>query len=200
MTDHCLVKFEFERHVRQGRHHSTVRPKELDVDRPAVDDQCAAANLLAAEALVEALADRLADRRAVQRVPSWTPLSRDPIQAEDPESRHAIRTDVAGRPGARQVAWASALTHAARIRMITCVRTTLVLDDQLLRQARRRAAERNASLSAVVNDALREAFREQAAPSQAFKLITFAGAGGRVRHEAEDFKGLLEEEDTDRLR
>ena len=84
--------------------------------------------------------------------------------------------------------------------MLTCMRTTLILDDQLLRQARRRAAERNATLSAVVNDALREALREQPAAAHAFRLITFAGAGGRVRHEAKDFKGVLEEEDTDRLR
>lgn len=84
--------------------------------------------------------------------------------------------------------------------MITCMRTTLVLDDQLLRQARRRAAERNATLSAVVNDALREAFREQPAPSHAFRLITSGGAGGRVHHEAEEFKSVLDEEDTDRLR
>ena len=84
--------------------------------------------------------------------------------------------------------------------MITCMRTTLVLDDQLLRQARRKAAQRNTTLSAVVNDALREALREQPRPARAFRLVTFAGSGGRVRHEPEDFKRVLEDEDADRVR
>ena len=83
--------------------------------------------------------------------------------------------------------------------MIIGMRTTLVLDDGLLRAAKRRAAERNTTLSAVVNDALRESLREQPRQSRRFRLITFAGTAGRVRHEPEDFKRVLEEEDRDRV-
>lgn len=79
------------------------------------------------------------------------------------------------------------------------MRTTLVLDDQLLRQAKRRAAERNTTLSAVVNDALRESLREQPARARPFRLITFAGTGDRARHEPEDFKRVLDDENSDRL-
>ena len=80
------------------------------------------------------------------------------------------------------------------------MRTTLVLDDQLIRQAKRRAAERNTTLSAVVNDALRESLRERPPRARPFRLITFAGTGGRVGHEPEDLKKVLDDEDSDRSR
>jgi hypothetical protein len=83
--------------------------------------------------------------------------------------------------------------------MVTDMRTTLVLDDQIIRQAKRRAAERNTTLSAVVNDALREALREAPPPVRPFRLITFAGTGG-VRHDPEDLRKVLAEEDSDQAR
>jgi hypothetical protein len=56
------------------------------------------------------------------------------------------------------------------------MRTTLILNDALLSEAKRRAAERDASVSAIVNDALLMAFREPVAthPDRAFKMPTFA--------------------------
>ena len=56
------------------------------------------------------------------------------------------------------------------------MRTTLILNDALISEAKRRAAERNASLSAIVNDALLAAFREPTTPHSevAFKVPTFA--------------------------
>jgi len=56
------------------------------------------------------------------------------------------------------------------------MRTTLILNDALLFEAKRRAAERNASVSAIVNDALLIAFREPSGPhlDQVFKMPTFA--------------------------
>ena len=87
-----------------------------------------------------------------------------------------------------------------RTRMIACMRTTLVLDDALLRQAKRRAAERDLTVSDVVNEALRESFRDaprDAAPP--FALVTYGQGGRRVRHEPADFAGELENEDRQRL-
>jgi hypothetical protein len=42
------------------------------------------------------------------------------------------------------------------IRLLACMRSTLILDDDLFRKAKRRAAALNTTLSDVVNQALRE--------------------------------------------
>ncbi|MHB8397787.1 MAG: type II toxin-antitoxin system VapB family antitoxin [Candidatus Limnocylindrales bacterium] len=84
--------------------------------------------------------------------------------------------------------------------MITCMRTTLVLDDALLRQARRRAAERSLTVSDVVNEALRDAFGRPLPAAPPFSMTTYGGAGRRVRHEPSDFAMELEDEDRSRLR
>jgi Arc/MetJ family transcription regulator len=58
------------------------------------------------------------------------------------------------------------------------MRTTLTLDDDLLRLAKRRAAEENRSLKEVVNDALRaglHAARSQVSPPFTFKLRVVRG-------------------------
>lgn len=82
--------------------------------------------------------------------------------------------------------------------MLTCMRTTLVIDDVLLRQAKRRAAERDLSVSDVVNEALREAFRETPVAAPPFSFVTYGGVG-RVRNEPADFAAVLEDEDRQRL-
>jgi hypothetical protein len=79
--------------------------------------------------------------------------------------------------------------------MIICMRTTLVLDDALLKQARRRAAERNVTISDVVNDALREAFGRPMPAARPFSMITYGKGGRRLRHEPADFAAALEGED-----
>jgi hypothetical protein len=83
--------------------------------------------------------------------------------------------------------------------MITCMRTTLVLDDALLRQAKRRAAERDLTVSDVVNEALRESFRDTSPAAPPFSMVTYGGAGRRVQHEPADFAAELEDEDRVRL-
>lgn len=84
--------------------------------------------------------------------------------------------------------------------MLTCMRTTLVLDDLLLRQARRRAAERNLTVSAVVNEALRDSFGRPAPVAAPFSMITYGRAQDRVQHEPSEFAAALDQEDQDRLR
>jgi hypothetical protein len=76
----------------------------------------------------------------------------------------------------------------------------LVIDDGLLRQAKHHAAERNLTVSDVVNEALREAFRQHVAAVPSFSMITYAGSEGGVHHEPADFAAALEEEDLGRLR
>ena len=83
--------------------------------------------------------------------------------------------------------------------MIICMRTTLVLDDALLRQAKRRAAERDLTLSDVVNEALREALRHSAPTAPPFSLITYGRADRHVSHEPADFSDEQEDEDRDGL-
>jgi len=84
--------------------------------------------------------------------------------------------------------------------MITPMRTTLVLDDALLRQARRRAAERNLTVSDVVNEALRDSFGRPTPAAPPYSMITYGRARRRVRHEPSDFAAALENEDQHRLR
>jgi hypothetical protein len=88
----------------------------------------------------------------------------------------------------------------SRTRMITCMRTTLVLDDTLLRQAKRRAAERNLTVSEVVNEALRDSFSRPVPAAPPFSMTTFGKASRRVRHEPSDFAAALEDEDRSRIR
>lgn len=60
------------------------------------------------------------------------------------------------------------------------MRTTVTIDDDLLRQAREAGIETGRTLSEVVRDALREVLqRRTAKPEYRVKLIT-AGHGGRV--------------------
>jgi hypothetical protein len=82
--------------------------------------------------------------------------------------------------------------------MLTGMRTTLVLDDNLARQAKRRAAERNMTFSDVVNEALRESFRRPPPPARQFRLVTFRSSGAE-HHAPEDLKRVLEEQDRERL-
>jgi hypothetical protein len=84
--------------------------------------------------------------------------------------------------------------------MIIRMRTTLVLDDALLRQAKRRAVERNLTVSDVVNEALRDSFGRPVRPAPPFSMTTYGSAARRVRHEPTDFALELDDEDRRRLR
>jgi hypothetical protein len=60
------------------------------------------------------------------------------------------------------------------------MRTTVSIDDELLKQAKQRALERGTTLSDVVSEALRIAFSERPrGPRPKVRLIT-AGHGSRV--------------------
>jgi len=63
--------------------------------------------------------------------------------------------------------------------MYMCMRTTLDLDDALMRAAKRRAAETGRTLTTLVETALRELLRrESAANDQPFRLDWPTVAGG----------------------
>jgi len=59
------------------------------------------------------------------------------------------------------------------------MRTTIRLDDELLMEAKRIAAESNRTLAEVVEESLRETFarRKSPRPTKEFKLPTFRGEG-----------------------
>lgn len=84
--------------------------------------------------------------------------------------------------------------------MLIRMRTTLIIDDELLRRAKRRAAEQDLTLSDLVNDALRTSLsqQEQSAPVP-FRLVTYGRAAATARHEPADFADALESEDRERL-
>lgn len=78
--------------------------------------------------------------------------------------------------------------------MMLLMRTTVSIDDDLLAEAKERAARRHATLGAVINDALRVAFRP-APPGQ-------PGARGRLRLPVDGGSGLqpgVDLEDRERL-
>jgi len=61
------------------------------------------------------------------------------------------------------------------------MRTTISLDDELLREAKRRAAERGVTLSALVEGQLREGFARDAPRARGrIVLPVFRGRGGLV--------------------
>ena len=79
--------------------------------------------------------------------------------------------------------------------MLICMRTTLIIDDMLLRAAKKRAAEKGRTLSALVAEALRDSLRSVAPPpARPFRMLTFGG-GRRVHHEPADFARALEDDD-----
>ena len=84
--------------------------------------------------------------------------------------------------------------------MLIRMRTTLVLDDGLLRQAKIRAAERNVTVSDLVNEALRESLQRSDIDAPPFRMVTFGGGGRRVRHEPEDLAEALEDDERTGVR
>lgn len=84
--------------------------------------------------------------------------------------------------------------------MLIRMRTTLVLDDALLAQVKRRALERKMTVSDVVNEALRDSLGRSRPTAAPFTLVTYGRGGERVRHEPGDFDVELETQDEDRLR
>ena len=81
------------------------------------------------------------------------------------------------------------------------MRTTITLDDRLLNQLKRRAAESGTSVSKLVEQAVRLFVRtpRPAVTPESFELVTF-GAGGRFSQQNIDkTSALLEAEDLERF-
>ncbi len=84
--------------------------------------------------------------------------------------------------------------------MIAGMRTTLVLDDRLVREAKRRAADTGTTLSEVVNDALREALRPTPRPAVTFEMITYGDPNESFDLTPEAIKEMELQDDIDSLR
>ncbi len=78
--------------------------------------------------------------------------------------------------------------------MLICMRTTLILDDLLLRTAKEAAAKAGCTVSDIVNQALGESLAARAAVKPRFEMITY-GSSGRSEHEPADFAAALEADD-----
>jgi hypothetical protein len=84
--------------------------------------------------------------------------------------------------------------------MLIRMRTTLIIDDDLLRQAKLRAAEWKVTVSDVVNNALRECLGRPVRTAAPFSLVTYGHSSKRVHHEPAEFDAALDQEDRERLR
>ena len=78
--------------------------------------------------------------------------------------------------------------------MLRCMRTTVRLDSELLHEAKRVAAEQRTTLTAVLEQALREmlARRRQGAPRPRVPLPTYAGRGLQPGVDLDDTAALLD--------
>jgi len=75
------------------------------------------------------------------------------------------------------------------------MRTTMIIDDDLIRQAKQRAAETGVSLSEIVNRALRDSLSRRVAADSlpVFRMVTFGRGQPRVDHPPEALARALEE-------
>jgi hypothetical protein len=81
------------------------------------------------------------------------------------------------------------------------MRTTITLDERLLAQLKRRAAEQGTSVSKLVEQAVRLLVRTPRMPAESptFELLTF-GAGGRFsRLNTDKTSALIEADDLERF-
>jgi hypothetical protein len=83
------------------------------------------------------------------------------------------------------------------------MRTTIRFDEQLLMEAKKLAAERGTTLTALLEDTLREALarRKPPAPRSKLRLTTFGRGGLRPHVDLDDTAALLDRmEDRDGAR
>lgn len=80
--------------------------------------------------------------------------------------------------------------------MLIRMRTTLVLDDDVLRRAKKRATEAGLTLSQLVNLALRDQLAAPEAKPPRFEMITYGQKKPPVMHEPADFAETLDQDDT----
>lgn len=76
------------------------------------------------------------------------------------------------------------------------MRTTVILNDKLLLEAKRLAAARNTTLSEILNEALRERLARppESPATRPFRVPVFSGQGGPVDSSPEDLARIGEEE------
>lgn len=72
------------------------------------------------------------------------------------------------------------------------MRTTLDLNDQLVRRAKKLAAERGTTLTSLIEDALREKLARKAPPTRRRKLHSFGADGLRAGVELKSTAALLD--------
>jgi hypothetical protein len=84
--------------------------------------------------------------------------------------------------------------------MLICMRTTVIIEDQLLIQAKREAANRGLSLSDLINEALRRALAPCVVEARRFHMTTFGDPRAPVHHEPGDFAAALEADEHPRSR
>ena len=77
------------------------------------------------------------------------------------------------------------------------MRTTIRLDPELLARAKRHALDTGRTLTAVIEDALKQALTRQTSPSRRsrVKLPTYRGGGLQTGVDLDDSAGLLERMD-----
>ncbi len=81
------------------------------------------------------------------------------------------------------------------------MRTTITIDDGLLAEIKRRAAETGSTVSRLIGDSLRLTMndQDQAQACESFELVTY-GRGGRFsRHNLDKTSALLELDDVARF-
>ncbi len=78
--------------------------------------------------------------------------------------------------------------------MLICMRTTIRLDESLLKEAKRLAAEKGTTLTAVIENALRQSFAGRKVAVKRGKVpLTTSGTGGlRPGVDLDDSAALLE--------
>jgi hypothetical protein len=92
------------------------------------------------------------------------------------------------------------LTYICRFDMLRCMRTTVRLDESLMKDAKKAAAESGRTLTAVIEDALRESLsrRRGGGPRRRVRLPTFAGRGVLPGVDLDDTAALLDRMETPR--
>lgn len=76
--------------------------------------------------------------------------------------------------------------------MLWCMRTTVRLDDALLKAAKRRAIERGMTLTAVIEEALRQALAPPRRRAARPELPTYRGRGLQPGVDLDDNAALLD--------
>jgi len=80
------------------------------------------------------------------------------------------------------------------------MRSTVTIEDDLFKKAKRRAAERGTTLSDIVNQALRESLSQPEVPAPVFQMTTFGDPNAKLHREPRDFQAASEDDEARALR